>query len=457
MDRRDLLTRAAAGAAAAALPGLGRAQARRPPNLIVILCDDLGWGDVEPYGGAIPTPAISRMAREGLVASDYYAPANLCTPSRAGLLTGRYPVRTGLGYEVIFVDDERKLPHSEVTIAQALKPAGYVSGLFGKWHLGHEGPDWLPTTYGFDAWFGIPYSHDMAPLSVWEADARHPAGVSGPPDYPALQRMFYEHAERFIEANAARPFFVELAFSAPHLPEHPEPPFQGTSRQGPYGDVVRELDALVGRLFARLKALGLDDDTVVIFTSDNGPWFEGSAGPLRERKGGGGYDGGYRVPFIVRAPGRVRPGRTGAIISGVDILPTLCGLAGVAPPKGVELDGFDFSRAWLTGAPSPREEIVLFNNEDVIGIRTQRWKYVAAAYYRSLTLNFEKIGTYLQLYDETAGAENYSVAVTYPQVTQDMQRRLRAAQARYAPFKRGTPPAVARMVRALQQAGGHQD
>lgn len=456
MDRRKVLT---TGAAAAALPRLARAAGgKRPPNFIVVLCDDLGFGDVEPFGGAIPTPAIAQMAREGLIATDYYAPANLCTPSRAGLLTGRYPVRTGLGYEVIFADDERKLPHAEVTIAQALKPAGYASGLFGKWHLGHEGPDWLPTTYGFDAYYGIPYSHDMSPLSVWQADAAHPKGVSGPPEYPALQRQFYDHAEAFIEANRDRPFFVELAFSAPHLPEFPEPPFKGTAMQGPYGDVVKELDALVGRLLAKLRALELDRETFVVFTSDNGPWFEGSAGPLRDRKGGGAYDGGYRVPFIVWAPGRVKAGgRTEAILSGVDILPTLCALAGVPAPKGVELDGVDQSRVWLSGGPSAREEIVLFNNEDAIGIRTQRWKYVAAAYYRSLTLNFEKIGAYLQLYDETAGPENYSVAVTHPDVTRDMQARLKRAQAKYAPFKKGVPPAIGRMVRAVQAAGGHQD
>lgn len=456
MDRRTVLT---TGAAAAALPRLARAAgARRPPNFIVVLCDDLGFGDVEPFGGSIPTPAITRLAREGLTATDYYAPANLCTPSRAGLLTGRYPVRTGLGFEVIFVDDERKLPHSEVTIAQALKPAGYASGLFGKWHLGHEGPDWLPTTYGFDAYFGIPYSHDMAPLSVWQADAAHPKGVSQPPDYPALQRLFYDHAEAFIEANRDRPFFVELAFSAPHLPEFPEPPFQGTAMQGPYGDVVKELDALVGRLMAKLRALKLEEDTVVVFTSDNGPWFEGSAGNLRDRKGGGAYDGGYRVPFILWAPGRVRGGqKTDAIMSGVDILPTLCALAGAAPPKGVELDGVDQSRVWLANGPSARDEIVLFNNEDPIGIRTQRWKYVAASYYRTLNLNFEKIGAYLQLYDETQGAENYSVAVTHPEVTRDMQARLKRAQAKYAPFKKGVPPAIVRMVRAMQAAGQHQD
>jgi arylsulfatase A len=456
MDRRKLLK---AGAAAAALPGLAKAKgARRPPNFIVILCDDLGFGDIAPYGGVIPTPALSRMAREGLLATSYYAPANLCTPSRAGLLTGRYPVRTGLGFEVIFADDDRKLPHSERTIAEALKPAGYTSGLFGKWHLGHEGPDWLPTTYGFDAYYGIPYSHDMAPLSVWASDAAHPKGVSGPVDYPALQQQFYDHATAFIDQAKDRPFFVELAFSAPHLPEYPEARFKGSSKQGAYGDVVRELDALVGKLMAKLKAQKLERETIVVFTSDNGPWFEGSPGRFRGRKGGGADDGGYRVPFMVWAPGRVKPGRrTDAIMSGVDILPTLCSLAGVAPPAGVELDGVDQSRVWLAGGPSAREEIVLFNNEDVIGVRTQRWKYVAASYYRALTLNFEQIGRYLQLYDETAPeAENYSLAAAYPQVTADMRARLHRAADRYRPYKKGVPPAVTRLLKGLQ-AQPHQD
>jgi arylsulfatase A-like enzyme len=456
MDRRELLTGAAGGLAAAALPQAARAAARRPgpPNFIVVLCDDLGYGDIAPFGGAIPTPALSRMAREGLVCTDYYAPANLCTPSRAGLLTGRYPVRTGLGFEVIMAaGDDRKLPHGERTIADALKPAGYASGLFGKWHLGHEGPDWLPTTYGFDAYLGIPYSHDMSPLAVWQADRAHPRGVSAAPDYAALQQQFYAAAEAFIVEHRDRPFFVELAFSAPHLPEHPNAKFKGTSKQGPYGDVVRELDDLVARLFAKLHELGLERDTWVIFTSDNGPWFEGSAGGLRDRKGGGAYDGGYRVPFIVWAPGRVKSGgRTDAILSGVDLLPTFCALAGVPPPAGVELDGRDVSPVWLAGAASPHEAIVLFNNEDVIGLRTQRWKYVAASYYRALTLDYERIGTYLQLYDMTKPGEEYSLAETYPDVTRDMRRKLDAARARYAPFRRGVPPVIAQMIKRLQAA-----
>ena len=456
MDRRHVLK---AGVAAAALPRLAHAAPpRRPPNFIVVLCDDLGYGDVEPYGGKIPTPAIARLAREGLVCTDYYAPANLCTPSRAGLLTGRYPVRTGLGFEVIFANDDRRLPHSERTIADALKPAGYASGLFGKWHLGHEGADWLPTTYGFDAYYGIPYSHDMNPLSVWESDAAHPKGVSSPPVYAELQQQFYSHAERFIEAHKDRPFFVELAFSAPHLPEHPDARFRGTAKEGPYGDVVCELDDLVGRLMDRLKALKLERDTFVIFTSDNGPWFEGSSGALRDRKGGAGYDGGYRVSFIVWAPGFVRPGRrSDAILSGVDILPSLCALAGVGPPAGVELDGLDASAVWLAGAPSPHDQILLFNNEDVVGVRTQKWKYVAQSYYRSLTLNFESIGSYLELFDMAAGPEEYSVAANHPDVVADMQRRLHESNARFQPYKKGMPPAVARLMRGLAPAAPRQD
>lgn len=414
----------------------------RPPNFIVVLCDDLGYGDIEPYGGTIATPALSRMAGEGLTATDYYCPANICTPSRAGILTGRYPIRTGLGYEVILQGDDRTLPHSEVTIAAALKP-DYVSGIFGKWHLGHQGPDWLPINYGFDTFFGIPYSHDMLPLSVYEADATSGEVTSAPADFPALQQQFYAHAERFIERHRDRPFFVELALSAPHLPAHPYGEFKGGPGAGSYGDVVREIDSIVGRLLDRLTSLEIERETIVIFTSDNGPWFEGSTGPLRDRKGGAGYDGGYRVPFIVWAPGRIAPGgRTDAIICGIDLLPTFCSLAGRERPDGVELDGRDISAVLTAGAASPHDEILLFNNEDVVGVRTQRWKYIEQTYYRGITMNFERAG-YPQLYDMTGDvAENYSLADTFPDVTQEMRARVGRARETYEPFKRGVPPFI---------------
>lgn len=419
--------------------------ASRPPNFILILCDDLGYGDIEPYGGSIPTPALNRMAREGLTATDYYCPANICTPSRAGVLTGRYPVRTGLGYEVIFPGEDRALPLTEPTIAAALQP-DYVAGYFGKWHLGHAGPNWLPVNYGFDTFAGIPYSHDMLPLEFYEADAASASVTSASVDFPALQQQFYEHAERFIARYRDRPFFVELALSAPHLPEYPFGDFKGSTTAGPYGDVIREIDAISGRLLDLLRTLALDQDTLVIFTSDNGPWYEGSTGPLRDRKGGAGYDGGYRVPFIVWAPGMVAPdGTTDAILCGIDLLPTFCAIAGRALPENVEFDGRDISGVLTAGAPSPHDEILLFNNEDVVAVRTQAWKYIDRSYYRALTVSFDRDG-FRQLYDMQGDvSENYSVAETYPDVTRDMRARLERARETYAPFKRGVPPFLEQM------------
>ncbi len=447
MDRRQLLGSAGAGLAAILAAGFARAAfgdvRRRKPNFIVILCDDLGFGDVSLHGeGAIATPALARMAREGVTLSDYYAPANLCTPSRAALLTGRYAIRTGLGYEVIMQADDRGLPLSELTLAKALKP-DYVTGLFGKWHLGHAPQYWPPTKHGFDTFFGIPYSHDMAPLSLFEAHAGSDDVVKSPVDFATLQNDFYEHAERFIEAHHDRPFFVELALSAPHLPEHPAPGYDIHGPAGAYGAVVAQIDAIVGRLMARLKALGIDQDTLVIFTSDNGPWFEGSSGGLRERKGGGGYDGGFRVPFIARQPGVLPAGKTvPSIAMGIDILPTLCAMSGTVLPADVTIDGRDLTPVLTAGAPSPHEALILFDNETPVAIRTQRWKYVANAYYRSIRMPYDMLG-YSELYDLVADpSESYSVAAAHPEVAASLKALLDKARSEFAPLKhKDIPPA----------------
>jgi len=443
VTRREMLRAGTAVAAAAVAPTANaRTRSGRKPNFLVILCDDLGYGDVSPYGGRIPTPEIARMAQEGLVATSYYAPENMCTPSRAGLLTGRYPVRTGLGYEVILLGEDRGLPLSEVTIAEALKP-DYATGLMGKWHLGHTGPSWPPTKHGFDYFYGIPYSHDIEPLSIYESHATDNVARPVPWNFHTLQEQFYQAAEKFLIDHRDRPFFLELALSAPHLPEYPYGPFAGKTKQGPYGDVVLEVDSIVGRVLNKLRELGLAEDTLVLFTSDNGPWFEGSAGGLRDRKGGAGYDGGHRVPFIAWQPGTVPAGkRTDAIIGGIDLLPTFCAMAGKAPPAGVELDGKDISAVLKTGtAPSPHQEILLFNNEEVMGLRTQRWQFVEDTYWRGGLQNLSKRG-YDQLYDTQTGDmdESYSVAVSHPDVTADLKGRLAAAKAKFAPFKKGIPP-----------------
>jgi len=437
MHRRSFLQRSAAALAVASVgPWARAAAAPRPPNVVVVLCDDLGFGDIGAFGAKrVRTPNIDRIAHEGTVLTDYYAAANLCTPSRAGLLTGRYAIRTGLAVGVIMQNDTRGLAQSEVTIAEALKPE-YATALIGKWHLGHIAPYWPPTTQGFDLFFGLPYSHDMKPLSLYKANGPGVEFTREDVDYPQLQQRFYRRAERFIEEHRDRPFFLELALSAPHLPNYAHSPYEGHSHGGAYGDVVEEIDAIIGTLVAKLKALALEHNTLLIFTSDSGPWYEGSAGPLRQRKGDAGYDGGYRVPFIVWQPSVVPAGRTvRSIAMAIDVLPTLCRMAGKPLPSGVTLDGVDITDVLLRGGASPHDQLVLFNNEDVSAIRTQRWKYVGATYYRGAYVNLEGRG-YPQLYDmQTDEPENYSVAARYPDVLEDMQRRFRQAEQTFAPFK----------------------
>ena len=376
MKRRAFVETTTAAVAALALGSSGPlfARAGRKPNFIIVLCDDLGYGDIEPTGGRmIPTPNLNRMAREGTVLTDYYAPQNICTASRAGLLTGRYPIRTGLGWGVILQFDPRLLPLTEVTIPKALKPAGYVSGLFGKWHLGHQGPDWQPTKHGFDRFFGIPYSHDMLPLTLITDNSPDVEPTHEPPVLPELQERFYAAAATFIEENAQRPFFCQLALSAPHLPEYPNAKHRDASMQSAYGEVVEEIDSIVGRLMAKLESLGLERDTLIVFTSDNGPWYEGSNGGLRD-------------------------------------------------------------------APSPHEALYLFNDEEVVAVRTQRWKYVAKSYYHGFLVPLSN--DYPQLYDVSADlSESYSVAERNPDVLAMMQTLLANAAEKFKPMKTEIPAA----------------
>jgi arylsulfatase A len=461
MKRRQFL-----GAATAAMSALAvgepqsLAKPTRKPNFVIVLCDDLGWGDVEPEGGkTIHTPNINRLAFEGNVLTDYYAAQNICTPSRAGLLTGRYPIRTGLAYGVIMPNDDRCLPLSEVTIAAALKPAGYVGALFGKWHLGHTGPSWEPTKHGFDKFFGIQYSHDMKPLWLIADNGPDQEPSKEEVIYDQLQQRFYAAAEQFITDNAARPFFVELALSAPHLPNYPNAKFRDQTMAGAYADTVVEIDSIVGRLMAKLKELRIDGDTLVVFTSDNGPWYEGSTGGLRDRKGGAAYDGGYRVPCIAHRPGVVRAGqRTHSIAMGIDFLPTFCAMAGVSNPQGVELDGKDISGVLTHGAASPHDELLLFNDEEVVAVRTQRWKYATRSYYREFLAKFEDKG-YPQLYDVSKDiSESYSVAAVYPEVLSDMRARMKAADAKFGPMKaKEIPKAFRDLTQQMQRAQGPQD
>ena len=426
-QRRQVLASLAAMGATAAAP------VRRPPNVVVVLADDLGYGDLGVQGSnLIATPNLDRLARQGVRMTDFYASANICTPSRAGLQTGRYPIRTGLAYEVIRASDTNGLALSEITLAEALKP-DYATALVGKWHLGHVAPFWPPTKHGYDLFFGLPYSHDMKPLSLYTA-APGVELTQEDVDFPRLTQRFFDRGMQFIEDNRARPFFLMLSLTAPHLALDPHPDHVGHSRAAAYGDVVEEIDSQVGRLTARLKALGIDRDTLVFVTSDNGPWMEGSSGPLRDRKGGAGWDGGYRVPFIAWGPGRLPAGKvSGEIAMNIDLLPTILALTG-RPLPGAEMDGRDLSAVMTRGARSPHDELILFNNEKVVAVRTDRWKFVASSYYRSIVLPLAAIRGE-GLFDVRADpAETYNLASLHPEILKDMRARLDRARATFEPL-----------------------
>ena len=414
----------------------------RQPNFIVILADDLGYGDLGCDGGTIiRTPNLDQMAAEGVRFTDFYASANVCTPSRAGLLTGRYAIRSGLAHEVIQPADTTGLPLSEITIPQALGDA-YATALIGKWHLGHVAPHWPPTVHGFDRFYGLPYSHDMKPLALYAGEGAAVHIIEPRPDFAKLTQNFFEQTAAFVEENRERPFFALVTLTAPHIPLKPNPDDLTGSRGGAYGEVVEEIDLNVGRLLARLKELGLDEDTLVIFTSDNGPWFEGSSGPFRDRKGGSAWDGGFRVPFIARQPGILPAGLvTDALSSNLDILPTLLAMAGIAAPTDREMDGADLSAVMIRGAASPNEQIVLCDNTHVAAVRTARLKYVVRSYYRTYDVPLDR---YPLLFDMGSDpGETYSVASLHPLALADMTARVEAARAKYGPIGRAFPPHVA--------------
>lgn len=412
----------------------------RQPNFIIILADDLGYGDLGCDGGTvIRTPNLDRMAEEGVRLTDFYASANVCTPSRAGLLTGQYSIRNGLAHEVIQPADTTGLPVDALTIPKALGD-DYASALIGKWHLGHVAPHWPPMVYGFDHFYGLPYSHDMKPLALYDSGQTPMSAEKA--DFTKLTQQFFERTTAFVEENRDKPFFILLALTAPHIPLKPNPDDLTGSPGGAYGEVVEEIDLNVGRLLARLKELGLDEDTLVAFTSDNGPWFEGSSGPFRDRKGGSAWDGGFRVPFIARQPGTLPAGQVNSgLASNLDLLPTLLAMAGKPQVADRELDGRDISSVLKDGAQSPNDEIVLFDNARVAAVRTARWKYVARSYYRTYDVPLDG---YPLLFDMSIDpGENYSVARNYPEVATEMRTRLQQARAKYEPMADAFPPHVA--------------
>jgi uncharacterized sulfatase len=369
--RRDMLLLLGGAAAWAQRPA--RPQPPKP-NFIVIFADDLGYGDLACYGSARnATPHLDRMAAEGALFTDFYVPMPFCAPSRSALLTGRYPFRTTITGNPAPDSgiNELALPPAEVTIAEVLKPLGYATSILGKWHLGHQATT-LPRSQGFDEYYGIPYSNDMRPVQLVENETV----VEYPVAQSELTRKYTERALAFLDRNKARPFFLYLPHAMPHKPLAASQDFYTKGDPANlYAAVIAELDWSVGQILAKLKALGLDDNTLVLFTSDNGATFGGSTGGLRGMKGSP-FEGGVRVPLLARWPGRIPAGlRTSEMASVIDLLPTLAALAGAPLPAGRTIDGKNiFGLMTTPRAPSPHEALFVMSGAKLSAIRMGPWK-----------------------------------------------------------------------------------
>ncbi|HEU0141137.1 MAG TPA: sulfatase [Bryobacteraceae bacterium] len=412
------------GAALAAMGVSLRAQSR-PPNIVLIYADDLGYGDLSCYGSGIATPNLDRMAEEGVRFNHFYSASSVCSPSRAALLTGRYPTRVGVP-RVLGPEDNSGIPSSETTIAQMLKTAGYRTMCVGKWHLGSR-PEFMPVNRGFDEYFGIPYSNDMWPRPLM----RNNDVIERPATLETLTERYTLAAEDFIARSQDSPFFLYMPHTAPHIPLAVSPRFTGGSGHGAYGDTVQELDWSVGRILETLKERGLDENTLVMFSSDNGPWYQGSAGRLRGRKGDS-YDGGMRVPFIARFPGRIPSGQTSnALATTMDVLPTVARLTGASLPAA-PLDGIDIWPLMTNVTDNlPREVFLYFNDIYLQCARLGPWKLHMARYNVPMFTPVPERGRcnlplpYPELYNLVADpTEAYDRARRNPSVVNEIRERV---------------------------------
>lgn len=441
--------------------------ADRPPNVLLIMTDDQGWADISAQGKGVLTPNLDRLGAEGIRLTSFYATQAVCTSSRAALLTGCYPNRIGLGGNALGPNSPIGINPQEETLAELLKARGYRTGISGKWHLGDK-PAFLPPRHGFDESLILPYSNDMWPLGH---DPRHPrpnypvlrwieAGVTGEvvgtwEDMDKVTARQFDWAEGFIRRHAGkdRPFFLYVAPSMPHVPLGRDAAYKGKGPT-PYAEVISEIDARVGRLLTLLRESGVENDTLVIYTSDNGPWLNfgdhaGSAGPFREGKGTT-WEGGVRVPFLARWPGVIKPGRvSSALAANLDVLPTIVAATGAQPPR-LPIDGQSFLPLLRGENESARTSFTYYySGDNPEAFRKDKWKLHLP--HSSRSYEGEKPGTDgeagpthqvkvpLALYDlERDPGERNDVSSQHPEIVTELKAL--AAQAKDALVSGKRPP-----------------
>ena len=428
----------------------------RTPNFIIIFCDDLGYGDLGAYGHpTIATPNLDRMAFEGQRWTNFYTGASVCTPSRAALLTGRLPIRSGMcssTRRVLFPDSEGGLPDGEITIAEAMKEKGYSTGCIGKWHLGHL-TEYHPDQHGFDYYFGVPYSNDMdrvndspkgraaflePKMEYWNLPLyRDRTLLERPANQNTLTKRYTEEAVSFIEQHQEEPFFLYLAHSMVHVPLFRSAEFSEKSRRGLYGDVMEELDWSTGQIIQTLEKLGLDQNTLVVFTSDNGPWLTyneqgGSSGLLYYGKGST-WEGGMRVPGIFWGPGIVDPGVIMDPGTTMDLMPTFLEMAGGEMPADRIMDGSSLADTITTRAPGPRDTVLYYRGDQLWAVRKGSYKahFITRSGYgpdKPVTWDPPRLHNL-----DVDPSEKYNIAESHPGVLDEIRKILEEHQLNLVP------------------------
>ena len=430
------------------LPACNTETENKLPNFVIIFCDDLGYGDIGPFGHpTIKTPNLDRLASEGQRWTSFYVAASVCTPSRAGLMTGRLPIRSGMCDDrerVLFPNSTGGLPQSEITLAEALNQNGYTTACIGKWHLGHH-PEYLPTNNGFDYYYGIPYSNDMDAMT--EGDQRiynvplhrNLEIIERPADQTTLTKRYTEESVKFIRENRERQFFLYLAHTMPHIPLFRSEDFEDVSLRGLFGDVVEEIDWSTGEIIKALKEAGIEKNTLVLFTSDNGPWAimkldGGSPGILTGEKGAT-FEGGMREPTLFWWPGSIPPGTVMDMGTTLDIFPTFCKLAGVEVPDDRIYDGADISPALFGTGPSGREMVFYYRGTRIFAVRKGPFKahfITKTAYGKDDEMQHDPP---LLFHLEHDPSELYNIADQHPEVIEVIRTEVERHQETLKPVK----------------------